>query len=57
MKFAKLGFDSKKQSPVVFDQQKGKTLEEYRQELLIKMVGRQFTKLNQLGLAIPLQVG
>lgn len=57
MKFAKLGFDSKKQSPVVFDQQKGKTLEEYRQELLIKMVGRQFAKLNQLGLAIPLQVG
>lgn len=57
MKFAKLGFDSKKQLPVVFDQQKGKTLEEYRQELLIKMVGRQFTKLNQLGLAIPLQVG
>ncbi|HSA84225.1 MAG TPA: hypothetical protein VLF20_05090 [Patescibacteria group bacterium] len=57
MKFAKFGFEFKKQTPVVFDQQEGKTLEEYRQELLIKMMGRQFEKLNQLGLSIPVRLG
>jgi len=41
----------------LFDQTKGKTLEEYKQELLVKMGKRQFEKLENLGLSIPVRLG
>ena len=41
----------------LFDITKGKTLDEYKQELLIKMGKRQFEKLQNLGLSIPVSLG
>lgn len=38
-------------------EQKGKTLAEYQQELLSKMAKRQFEKLDNLGLSIPVRLG
>lgn len=38
-------------------EQKGKTLAEYQQELLSKMAKRQFEKLDNLGLTIPVSLG
>ena len=46
----------KHQTESLFDQSKGKTLEEYKQDLLVKMGKRQFEKLDNLGLSIPVRL-
>jgi len=50
-------FDFKQNTESLFDQQKGKTLSEYQQDLLVKMARRQFQKLQDLGLSLPVQLG
>ncbi len=40
----------------VFDAKNGKTLSMYRQELLVKMGKKQFEKLQNLGLSIPVSL-
>ena len=57
MKLLGFTFDLNRQTPSLFDDQKGKTLEEYRHELLVRMGKRQFEKLENLGLSIPVQLG
>ena len=56
MKLLRSLFDVKQNSEVIFTQQKGKTLAEYQQEQLVKMARRQFQKLQDLGLSIPVQL-
>lgn len=56
MKLLSTLFVSQAKIDSLFDDQKGKTLEEYQQELLIKMGKRQFEKLQNLGLSIPVQL-
>lgn len=46
----------KRTTDELFDTTKGKTLDEYKQELLIKMGKRQFEKLNRLGLNVPVSL-
>ena len=56
MKLLSTLFDSQASIDSLFEVQKGKTLAEYQQELLIKMGKRQFEKLEDLGLAFPIQL-
>ncbi|HEX8931677.1 MAG TPA: hypothetical protein VF810_00800 [Patescibacteria group bacterium] len=46
----------KKQTTNLFEPTKGKTLTEYKQELLVKMARKQFEKLQNLGLSIPVSL-
>lgn len=55
MKLLRTLFDSEKKNDSLFTQ-KGKTLSEYQRELLVKMTKRQFEKLEDLGLSIPVQL-
>jgi len=57
MKLLRTLFGSTSSVDSLFDQQKGKTLAQYQQELLIKMGKRQFEKLENLGLTIPVSLG
>lgn len=57
MKLLRTFFDSNNKTDSLFDQQEGKTLAQYQQELLIKMAKRQFEKLENLGLTIPVSLG
>ena len=57
MKLVATLFGLKLKSDNLFDESNGKTMDEYRNELLSKMAKRQFEKLDNLGLSIPLQVG
>jgi len=57
MKLLRSLFDLKRNADSLFVQQKGKTLAEYQQELRIKMARRQFQKLQDLGLSLPVQLG
>ena len=50
-------FESTDKTNTLFGEQKGKTLAEYQRELLVKMTKRQFEKLQDLGLAFPIQLG
>lgn len=56
MKLFNTLFDSRVKIDSVFEEQKGKTLAEYQRELLVKMGKRQFEKLEDLGLAFPIQL-
>lgn len=56
MKLLSTLFDFQAKNDSVFDTQRGKTLAEYQQELLVKMGKRQFEKLQNLGLSIPVQL-
>jgi hypothetical protein len=56
MKLLNTLFESRVKVDSLFEEQKGKTLAEYQQELLIKMGKRQFEKLEDLGLAFPIQL-
>lgn len=55
MKLLRSFFALRPKSDSLFDQE-GKTLAEYQQELRVKMAKRQFQKLQDLGLSIPVQL-
>ena len=56
MKLLRSLFESDNTVDSLFGEQKGKTLAEYQRELLVKMGKRQFEKLQDLGLSIPVQL-
>jgi len=56
MKLFRSFFEGKQNTDVLFEQQKGKTLAEYQQDSLVKMARRQFQKLQDLGLSIPVEL-
>ncbi|MBI5452925.1 hypothetical protein HY945_05690 [Candidatus Gottesmanbacteria bacterium] len=56
MKLIALFSGIKKETEVLFSSEEGKTLTQYRQELLIKMGRKQFEKLQDLGLSIPVSL-
>lgn len=46
----------KRKTEELFDKADGKTLAEYKRELLVKIGRRQFEKLNELGLSIQIKL-
>lgn len=46
----------KQKTEELFETANGKTIAEYKRELLVKMGKRQFEKLNELGLSIQLKL-
>jgi len=56
MKLKALFSGVKRETNTFFGQTEGKTLAEYRQELLVKMGKKQFEKLQDLGLSIPVSL-
>lgn len=56
MKLLSTLFESQGKTNSLFDTKNGKTLAEYQRELLVKMGKRQFEKLQNLGLSIPVQL-
>jgi hypothetical protein len=56
MKFFSLLLGTKNKTTLVFDDEKGKTIDEYQRELLVKAGREEFEKLHNLGLALPFQL-